>query len=329
MVHHLQPGRTGINCFDAGGTGHIGRDDGPFRHLLSLLLVCTDDPLARWALSEQLDGPSDDLTGVMARVSLASGDRSQPPSWAVYERAARANWRSSWEDDASGVWVRGGHMLDQHDHQDRGHVSFTRRGEPILIEAGTPSYEEPEMSRLFKSGVGHNVLQLGTEMPPPPVAGARPLQTPAGWQQPHGGRPEAQAPVQAVQLDDAGGHVRLDAGGCYAEVASWERSVEWSVDDCLIHDRVVLVAGAAEILLFRWHLATDQAVAVEQTGEVWSITWASRRVELRATEPVQVSQTQLPDRTLPRRAGASQRHTCLIVQTAHPLHALTMDTCFA
>lgn len=328
MAHHLQPGRAGINCFDAGGTGHIGPDHASFRQLLSLLLVCTDHPTARWALTEQFDRPSDDLVGALAGVAVGSGTSEAPAAFALYERAARVNWRSSWDDDATGLWVRGGHRLDQHDHQDRGHVSFTRCGVPVLIEAGTPSYDEAEMSRLYKSGVGHNVLQVGTEMPPPPEPGAPPMDLPKGWQQPHGGRAEAQAPVVAAQLNPAGGRVRLEAGGCYEGVASWERAVEWTATDCSISDRVQLEDGESRILIFRWHLAVAEAVSIVEDGEGWRAHWGSATCRLVSSAPVELTQVRLPDRSLPRTEGQACEHICLVLQTREPVDELEVDCRF-
>jgi len=328
MVHHLQPGRTGINCFDAGGTGHIGRDHVPFRQLLSLLLVCTGHAVSRWALAEQFEVPSDDLVGALARVNLGAGPMEAPPPYATYERATRVGWRSSWDEAGTGIWVRGGHRLDQHDHQDRGHVSYTRRGVPILIEAGTPSYDEPEMHRLYKSGVGHNVLQVGTEMPPPPEPGAQPAETPSGWQQAHGGRPEAQAPLRVEGFSPAGGRARLEAGGCYEAVDIWERTVEWSASDCTIGDRVVLAEGAPQVIVLRWHLGTAECVRIEGQGDRWTARWGERACHLASTAPVQVSQIRLPDRTLDRSPGEPCEHTCLVVQSAAPVPALDLESRF-
>ena len=157
MAHHLQPGRFRINCFDAGGAKTPRADKG-FRGILSLFLLLTNDPVARWTLGNQFSGSSDDLIGLLAKAT--AGPEKEPALFADYDSARRVNWRSSWGDDASGVWVRGGHPLDGHDHHDRGHVNFIYRGKPILIESGTPSYDNPRIHTHYSTVLGHNVLEV-------------------------------------------------------------------------------------------------------------------------------------------------------------------------
>jgi hypothetical protein len=74
-----------------------------------------------------------------------------PPLWTQCDRARRVNWRSSSNEDATGVWIRGGHKDDQHDHAGRGHLNFIYRGNPILIEAGTPYYHNAKLATHYAS----------------------------------------------------------------------------------------------------------------------------------------------------------------------------------
>ena len=86
MAHHLQPGRFRINCFDAGGA-RATITDGSFRGLLSLFLVLTNDPVARWTLINQFSGPSDDYVGLLARSTV--GESRDPWLFASYEGACQ------------------------------------------------------------------------------------------------------------------------------------------------------------------------------------------------------------------------------------------------
>lgn len=77
-VHHLQPGRLAINCFDA-GAAELPRSSESFRHLLSLCAFCTGSPVAFWALAHQFDGPSEDVVGLACRAQLPTAPQRAPP----------------------------------------------------------------------------------------------------------------------------------------------------------------------------------------------------------------------------------------------------------
>ncbi len=319
FVQHLQPGRAGINCFDAGGMSPISRDNARFRGFLSLLAVCTGSPTARWALANQFDGPPDTLTGLFYRSALGAAAGDAPPTFAAYERAARINWRGSWAEDATGIWIRGGHEMDQHDHQDRGHVSFTLHGTPVLIEAGTPQYSHPDMNRLFSSGVGHNVLQVGTEMPDTPPGGE--VHPPArGWQLSQYHSPIVNPTLTASALNGAGGCASLDPHGCYDGVAKWLRTVRWDCDALEVVDDVALDASSEDVILFRWHVGTDETADVSSDNGIHMVRWSDATMTLGASAPLVVSQEPMPDCTLRTLASGEEHnlHTCIVVQTAGP-----------
>lgn len=318
-LHHLQPGKMVVNCFDAGGA--YDKMAG-MRPLLSLLAVCTADPACLWGL-DQVGGPSEDLPGLAARGFPADAPRAAPALFAQYERAARVNWRSSWEENATGVWVRGGHALDQHDHQDRGHVNFILHGNPILIEAGTPSYSHPLMMTHYATGVGHNVLQFGTAAPERRGDAGEYVWFP-GWQK-RGGV----APIHAARLDAAGGALDVDGTACYDGLARWIRQVTWDSAALAVRDEVALEPEKADTILFRWHLGTEQEVPLDAKSDTCTIRMDSATITLHADAPISVSQTRLPDHTLAGHDGEDKPanfHTCLVVQTREPVAGLVLET---
>jgi hypothetical protein len=317
LVHHFQPGDTAINCFDAGAAYGVSARLQP---LLSLLAATTGSPAARWALGELCGGPSDDLAGLAARGLPPIGPDAAPPLFAAYERAARVNWRDSWRDNGSGVWVRGGHRLDQHDHQDRGHVNFIARGRPILIEAGTPSYDNPLMMTYYTPGVGHNVLQLGTEFPTD-TADAGELVSLAGWQR-RGGI----APITVQRLEATGGEVMVDGTACYDNLAKWRRTVTWSAGELTVTDEVALRGEEGDVVLFRWHLGTTAEAAISGSKRQFKVEWLKAVMSLDGSADLTVSQTMMPDNTLVRESEAKPVHTCLIVHTVENVNELTLVT---
>ena len=211
-VHHLQPGRFRVNCFDARGA-RTPRNDSGTRQLLETLAVFARSQAAARSPSTLYDGPTNDLAGLLAGTATLphvgeSLRDSQPVSerpayvptcFACYDGPARrVNWRSSWTDDADGVWVRGGHPLDGHDHFDCGHVNYIVRGKPLLIEAGTPGYDNPAIHTRYSTVVGHNLLE---------VEGIKPRKAPA--------------PLTVSRLDAGGGDLTVDGTACYPGLKHW------------------------------------------------------------------------------------------------------------
>jgi len=328
LVQHLQPARHAINCFDAGGA-YLPRDGG-FRDMLAILVVYLQSPVAQWALENQFDGAGDDFIGLLAAAAGPTIDaKEDPPTYAAYAAATRVNWRSSWDDDATGVWIRGGHPLDQHDHQDRGHVNLIWRGTPILIEAGGCSYDNDERLRLYKSGVGHNVLQIGTTMPPTPPSGAA-MEPVPGWQLAFSKGEGTSVPIDVHALNPGSGRVSLDSVPQYERLHSWRRTVTWSDRELVVEDEVALLPGEGDdIILFRWHLATKGEVALEADQQSATARWDKATLKLSADCPIEVTQVQLPDVTLwrPDRTEAGDAtHTCLVVQTTQPVSRLSLTT---
>jgi len=320
LVHHFQPGNMVINCFDAGGAYNAAERTRPF---LSLTAMCTGDSVARWALQYQTSGPSDDVAGLAARALPPVGPDAAPPLFAVYERAPRVNWRSSWDGDATGVWVRGGHPLDQHDHQDRGHVNFIAHGRPILIEAGTPSYSHPQIMTHYSSGVGHNVLQLGTEEPEQASDTGKTVSHP-GWQN-RGGV----APIAVTRLDADGGDVTVDGTNCYDGLTRWTRHVTWDPNNLAVTDHVTLAEGTKQVILFRWHLGTEDDVEIVADEKHYTVTWPDATITLTGSAPLTVTQVKLPDNTLAGHDGSDDPkncHTCVVVQTCSRLNTAYFAT---
>ncbi len=305
MAHHLQPGRFRINCFDAGGA-RTPRTDERSRGLLSLFALVADDPVARWMLDRQFSSPSDNHVGLLALATR--GAQREPPCFAVYDSARRVNWRESWADDASGVWVRGGHRLDEHDHHDRGHVNFIYHGKPILIEAGTPSYDNPRIHTVYSTVIGHNVLEV-----------------------PSSNMKKAPASIKVRRLDASGGEVAVDPTAGYAAIQRWGRNVRWNAAGVDIVDEVLFAPDKPNIAVFRWHLGTRDEVTISGAGTRFVITWLDARITMESSVPITVALEMLPDNTvnLGEKVGPDHLHRCLVVRTAGPFVAWTLKTSVA
>jgi len=301
-VQHLQPGRMRINAFDS-GRARTARSDGSMRGLLSSLAVFTDNPAARWALEHVYDGPAQTLVGLLAR-TVPVPDKA-PPLYAFYDGPARrVNWRDSWADNATGVWVRGGHSLDAHDHYDRGHVNYIVGGQPLLIESGTPSYDNPNIHILYSTVIGHNVLD---------VEGIEPK--------------KAIAPITVSRLNRTGGDITVEPTACYPGLESWERRVTWDTLELRIEDRVI-TGGDESAMTFRWHIGTYREVVVTGEGDTWNAEWPYGVIELHSSIPIEVTVEMLPDNTvaLGRRSHGDYLHPCVTVRTVGTTEDWDMQT---
>ena len=325
LIHHLMPGRSSVNAFDC-GLSMLPRDQAGMRQLLSQFAALLGEEVARWALYEQFDGPTSDPLGLAAASLPPLGDEAAPAPFAAYERATRVNWRSSWDEDGTGIWVRGGHETDQHDHQDRGHVSVVFRGRPVLIETGTPAYHHPDIHRLFSTGMGHNVLQIGPAEPLPATEGVpRPRGLPIGWQ-----KAKTVAPITVRRLDAQGGEILVDVTQGYDGLLRWHRTVTWSAEEVTVEDEVQLPPGRQEIILFRWHLGAQAPVTISGGADGFTIDWPEATLTVRGSEALVVSQEERENNTLERSSSLPPdtypTHICAIVKTAAPAGRLALTT---
>jgi hypothetical protein len=304
VVHHMQPGRFRVNCFDSRSAG-TPRNDGSTRNLLENLAVFAQSQTAAWALNSLYDGPTTSLVGLLARTIKLPAEA--PPGFAFYDGPARrVNWRSSWADDADGVWVRGGHPLDGHDHLDRGHVNYIVRGKPLLIEAGTPDYDNPVINTLYSTVAGHNVLE---------VEGIKPK--------------KASAPILVTRLDASGSDLMVDGTACYPGLKQWQRRVTWNQSQLTVKDHVSVPADKPAVMLFRWHLGTNQPAKITGEGGTWQVVWPEGTLELTSSVPMTITQVKLPDNTVclgKKDNGWDFLHTCVVVRTGQSVSSANLTT---
>lgn len=309
-LHHFQPGGFFINAFDAFAAARGNRD--MLRSTFAMAAACLASREALWALDHVAGGPDDSLAGLASSV-LPRRSLRPPRTFANYARAARVNWRSSWDEQATGVWIRGGHASDSHDHMDRGHVNFILRGKPVLIEAGTPAYHNPRLRMDYASPRGHNVLQLG-DLPPPAKIDYRHDQ-PVGWQ-----KAQTVAPIVVRKLDTDGGDVNINGTAGYDGLKLWRRRVLWDIDQLQVVDVVRMKDDTRRSVLFRWHLGITRRPRIQTAGTCATITWPGIQLQIDADCSIKVSCEMMPDHTMRLRAWDDKRpdhlHACLIVRSS-------------
>lgn len=243
-----QPGGYVVNAFDGYGAT---RDTGvsSFQAHLCQTAAITNDEGLYWLLGHVGGGASTDVFGLLALGGIERAD-TPPPTSGLFEKSRMFIWRSSWEPDASGLWVRGGDPGDFHDHWDRGHVNFIARGKAVLIEAGTPGYADPRKRPEFDSVIGHNVLQVGDAVTPN----------------------KGPAQIEVLENTDNGGRLTVQAAASYPGVESWLRDVQWAGDRVVVKDAVSTVDHIPQKLLLRWNLGTSEDAVIEGSGTRYTVS---------------------------------------------------------
>ncbi|MGE9293096.1 MAG: heparinase II/III domain-containing protein, partial [Puniceicoccales bacterium] len=326
VVHHLQAGGYIVNTFD----NFYGSRDGA-RYFISEfadMAVMFNDPESLWVVHNYGE-ISSSINGMIAR-AIPSYKAEKPTRYTSYEYARMATWRSSWEKVSSGLWFRGGHEDDNHDHMDRGHISFIVDGEPILIEAGVDSYSHPQYLTHFKSPVGHNVLQVGDIN----------VDT-ATWDdfQVVGQQMDAahrNAPLTIYSMDDDGGEIYADMSNSYPAAKTWVRDAVWDDSSLSVYDVVEL--DTADTVIFRWHLGVTSkevvwargitpagtvTLGVDGNGNTL-LTADNFQVTVQADQPIVASIETLPDKTL----GNDSEHYCLVIRSLNAVTSIDLQTDF-
>lgn len=304
-VQHFQPARHMINAFDCVGTSVARRDDRDYREHLALLALTSGSPEALWAQRTLFD-PADarSVTALLADAMMLPEGYAGPAPYAAYERATRVNWRSSWADDATGLWARGGHQQDFHDHSDRGHVNFFLRGRPVFIEQGMVHYGDDDYQR-YSGPLGHNVLMLEGRA----VA-------------------NAPAPIAVRRLDAEGGDVTISPTAGYRRLESWNRHLRWDVAGLDVKDEVKVRADRVDGMSFRWHTGAPTPVRLTGGGKSWRAEWDGVVLSFEASHPVTVAQAMSTNATLMEKKWQPERpqNLLLTVTSVEKLNAFTLAT---
>jgi len=310
----LLPGRWVLNTCDCGITRLseelLDERRQEIAELPALAALTTRDAAASWLLREEVGLPCS-VAGLEASRSLPEPE--VPARWGLMRSLGVIAWRTGWGDADHAVWIRVSGGLPSHTHADTAHVSLFRKGLPVLIEAGTPTYGHPDIGRSFGSGAGHNILQLGLEWPGPYME----ERSVRGWL-----KRDTPLEIRLMRVGEQGGQVDLeiDPSG-YEGLASWARSVSWDAEARLAVKDSVHTTTATHVL-FRWHLGSAEPARVERGGAgVTTVTQGRTTVRLAADQELVVECTEWPgpDET----SGA---HRCLVVRTARAVTALTLTT---
>lgn len=320
-VAGLMPGEGFVNPFDfySGQHGNLSilQND-----VTQLAAFTAGSPLV-WSMANIYTAPAAGFYGLLVRQNqLVSAPPPPPARQGLFTRSRLFVWRDNLAKTGSALWVRGGDPLDFHSHYDRGHVSFTVAGTPVLIEAGTPGYAAANKVTDYDSAVGHNILRINGNIYP--------------------GRVEAGLAAEAVT--DLGGAVSVNLAAAYPALQTCIRDVVWTPSAVEIHDQ--FTAGTAVSAALTLSLATPPfaSSAIQQISDreflvtipAATIQWGSSpaaddfharaiSVHLVGSQPFNVTVGSRPDHTLHYRKPANP-HGTLEIATAAPVTALSLVT---
>jgi hypothetical protein len=326
LAAHYQPGGYIINCFDYWG-GCRNMYDRYMLDNIAMLAAISDSPISQWLMFNQHGRMPGNAYGLLC-YAMPAERMKEPSLYAQFECGRLLTWRSTWQDDASGLWLRGRDPEDFHAHFDCGHINYVKDGKLMLLEAGTTGYSDKRMMHDYKSLRGHNVIQVGEKI--------------LNNQKPY------EAPFKVAKLDAAGGDVTIEATKAYDKAKSYSRQVVWDKQKLLATDRLEL--NQAETIRIRWHLGTAVEPRISQTDDGWDITiapgketfpgfygkflseWGQRpetdifetsgmTIHITADQPVTVTAAKQVDHTIKYRKRYHE-HIVLTVKTDAPVENL-------
>lgn len=243
LISHYQPGTYLVNDFDGYGACR-GMYDRGINDRIAELAVLSGDKALLWALSHQHKQLPHSLFGMLASAMLKDVDTlATLPTQYQWDIARVLIWRSSWANDATGLWVRGSHPDDFHAHHDAGHVNFIVGGQAALIESGTSGYRNPRLKTDFQSVRGHNVLQVDEQ-----------LET----------QKNTDIPITVSRISDTGGQLALNPASAYPDIASWDRHVTWDKEQVTVTDKVATQDNTLHDLTLRYLLGTQESAVITQ-----------------------------------------------------------------
>jgi hypothetical protein len=88
-------------------------------------------------------------------------------------------------------------------------------------------------------------------------------------------------------------------------------------------------ADKPAVMLFRWHLGTDQSAKISGEGGNWQVVWPEGTLALASSVPLTVTQEKLPDNTVclgKKDNGWDFLHTCVVVRTVQSASSVDLTT---
>lgn len=136
-------------------------DDTDVRDILTLGAFLFSDGHLKYGAYEKLDFDNlwrlgGDLDEVYQQISAITPDRQS----VAMETSGNYVMRTSWQEDASMLAFKCGHLGSGHGHADLLHMDLFAHGEDVLIDSGRYTYVNGKDRLDFKSQLAHNTITI-------------------------------------------------------------------------------------------------------------------------------------------------------------------------
>jgi hypothetical protein len=170
------------------------------------------------------------------------------------------------------------------------------------MEAGTPDYGAPGYEDRYAGAAGHGVMQVS---PVQPASQPRPCA------------------MTVRALDASGGSVTMDLASASRLARTSTRGVTWDAQGRIVIEDAVSFGAPVEAgtEVYRFHVGSDEPVAIGGSGRSWDVRWRGATMALRADRGITVAQQSWPDAI-----RAPFRHRVITITVPAAADGLRLDT---
>jgi Heparinase II/III-like protein len=306
-----QPGKMLVNCGDSG--------------LSELPDYCYTVPFSSFSAAAMASGdpdaqammrflyPNPKPIGALEALKYAdylleNGGTGQVslPTFAYFPSQQLVTWRTEFQPIASvqtalSIWAKGGTLKENHVHREQGHLSIYNGDRIVLMNCGTPFYNDPNYVSGFASSAGSNIMQVD-QLAPSGMA--------------------VSAPLAVNRLDANGGNISIDSSGAYLG-ATCTRNISWDQTGLVkIVDQANLSSAVPSgTEFYRFHTGSAESLNITGSGKLWNVTWRGTTMKITSDKPIEVIQITSPDKVT-----APFQHQTILINVQQQTNSLVLTS---
>ena len=228
------------------------------------------------------------------------------PTFAFFPSQQLVTWRTEFQPIASiqtalSIWAKGGTLKENHVHREQGHLSIYNGDRIVLMNCGTPFYNDPNYVSGFASSAGSNIMQVD-QLAPSGMA--------------------VSAPLAVNRLDANGGDISIDSSGAYLG-ATCTRNISWDQTGLVkIVDQANLSSAVPSgTEFYRFHTGSSESLNITGSGKLWNVTWRGTTMKITSDKPIEVIQITSPDKVT-----APFQHQTILINVQQQTNSLVLTS---